>query len=304
MAWKGQGFNDSMKVSIVITTMNRADILTQRSLRSALGQEFNDFEVIVVDGGQDDTRKRVMQTKATYVWTPPIGLSNARNVGIKMSQGDYVVCLDDDNELLPQFLKKTVEKLDLYKDNPTIMAVRVGKLIKYVEKNFEDYAPAGDSKFQSIDWGWLIKREVFDVIQYDEAAQANEDMDFGIQYFKRYDAVSISEPLAIAFDIEGDPKKSLSFPSERELGGMDYFLKKNLKEYTDPNELRYLYRLAGRKYYRGGYKLKGLKYFWKSFWAAKRLEPLAHLMFILMGWTIYDKFMEIEERIGAAKRRI
>ena len=291
-----------MKASVVITTMDRADTLMHRSLKSALNQHFLDYEVIVVDGGQDDTKTQVLKTKARYYWTPPIGLSNARNFGIAQAKGEYVVCLDDDNELLPHFLRKTVALLDKYAADPTIMAVRVGKLIKYIDKNFEDYAPAVDNKFQSIDWGWLIKREVFNHIKYDEGAQANEDMDFGIQYFKMYDAVSINEPLAIAFDIEGDPKKSLSFPSKRELAGMDYFLKKNLKEYRDANELRYLYRLAGRKFYRGGHKMKGLRYFWKSFLAQKNIQSFLHLFFIFFGWKVYDTFMTFTERIGAKQR--
>ena len=294
-----------MKASIVITTMGRADILTQRSLKSALNQRTSyEYEVIVVDGGQDDTKARILKTKARYFWTPPLGLSNARNFGTAKSEADYVVCLDDDNELLPEFLEKTITELERYRNNPTVAAVHTSRLIKYVEKNFEDYAEARHGRFQSIDWGWLFKREIFNHIQYDEAMQANEDMDFGIRFFKMYDAVCIKEPLAIAFDVEGDPKASLSFPSARELGGMDYFLEKNLKEYKDPNELRYLYRLAGRKYYRGGYKLKGLGYFWKSFFAHKTLNSLAHLLMIHFGWTVYDQFMTITERIGASKRRI
>ena len=305
--------------SIIIPTYNRVDLLTQRSLKSALAQNFHHnfggllaaptplFEVIVVDDYSTDKTEEVVKRwqkkyKNLHYYKMPqnSGLSAVRNKGFSLAQGKYVACLDDDNELLPDFLKITIAKIELYREG--VDAISVGKLIKYVTKNFEDYAPAyHGQKFMAMDWGFLFKREVFDNLQYDENCHANDDTDFGIQFFKKYRCIGINKPLGIAFDSENE-KESLSFPSEREIQGMKYFMAKNEHEYTDPNEKRYLYRLMGRKMYKGGYKWIGLKYFWKSFWAVKRIEPLAHLIIILFGWWIYDQFMTLEERIGAKIR--
>ena len=292
-----------MTASIIITTKDRSNLLTQRALKSALGQNYFDgYEIIVIDDAGTDNTPEVMEfylkkhQNLSYVRLPENrGLSYARNYGIMRAKGEYIVCLDDDNELLPDFLTETIKEIG------TFAAVGVGRTIKY--KNFESYALPSIGKFTAIDWGWLIKKMVFDNIKYDEDLRANEDADFGIRFFKFFTAKVIDLPLAIAFDMD-DPKQSLSFPNERELKGIEFFLKKNLHEYeNESDELRYLYRLAGRKFYRGGFRLRGLGYFWKSFRAKIGLSSFLNLFFILFGWTIYDIFMTITERITAKKYR-
>lgn len=294
-----------MKASIVITTLNRAELLVQRSLKSALKQTFGDYEIIVVnDGGTDNTDEVIelyleahKNLRYFHIITNR-GLSAARNTGIKMAGGEYIVCLDDDNELMPDFLKKTVPFLD---ENKDYQAIGVGRVIQY--KDFADYVLPQVGKVSSIDWGWLIRKEVFDVIEYDEGLRANEDADFGIQFFKRYKAYILNELLTLAYDEFDDPRKSLSFPNEREMAGMLHFFAKNQHEYTDPKERWCLYRLMGRKFYRAGHRLMGIGFFWKGFWVYKTFRAFLHLFFILFGWKAYDVFMTLEEKIGARQRR-
>lgn len=288
--------NDATPVaSIIVTTYNRPKILKERSLRSALNQNFDSYEVIVVNDYPDATVS--LPEGVVYIHnTTNLGLSASRNIGIKSAKGKYVVCLDDDNELLPNFLKETVSKME---ENAGIHAVGVGRVIQY--KDFADYVVPKITNMSSIDWGWLMNKTIFKVIQYDELMRANEDTDFGIRFHKFFNAVVIDKPLAVAYDID-DPKLSLSFPNERELKGMAYFFEKNLKEYEDPKELWCLYRLMGRKFYRGGHKLKGLGYFWKGFMEYPRLRSFLHASIILMGWTIYDLFMTCEEKLSAKLR--
>ena len=285
--------------------------MAKRALRSALSQTFKDYEVIVIDdAGTDDTEKLVgvyMKThKNLKYYKSPInkGLSWARNYGVSISKGEYVVCLDDDNELMPKFLERTIQKMEAMCKAwrpDEIGGVSVGRIIKY--KDFEDYAqPYIGDTFTAVDWGWLLRREVFNEIKYDEDMRANEDTDFGLRFFKRFRWGALHEKLTIAFDAD-DPKESLSFPSKRELDGMTYFLKKNLHEYKDADELRCLYRLCGRKFYRGGFRLKGIGFFLKSFMAHKNLNSLANLFFIIFGWGIYNNFMTLTEKVGAKRRR-
>ena len=161
---------------------------------------------------------------------------------------------------------------------------------------YEDYAPPyNDEQFISLDWGWLIKIKVFDVIQYDENMFFNEDADFGLQFTKRFGYMPLHEPLQIAYAHEEGA--SHSSPNPRMIGSMDYYLEKNKKFYSDqPNELRYLYRLMGRRCYMGGLKRKGIEYFWKSFLAVKNWKTFKHLLFILLGWKVYNAYMVREEK--------
>lgn len=291
-------------VSIIIPTMNRAELLAQRALRSAINQNFKDYEIIVIDdAGTDDTKNMMKSYMARHnniryhKLAKNGGLSHARNFGIQCARGEYVVCLDDDNELAPDFLKETTSMLQM---NPDVHAIYTGRVIQYRE--FADQVFATLGKFTAIDWGWLMRKWIFNVIQYDEDLRANEDTDFGIRFFKLFRAMGVNKPLQVAHDELGDPKKSLSFPNERELNGMKLFFKKNLQEYDDPKELWCLYRLMGRKFYRGGFRLAGLRYLWLGFKGYRNLRSFLHLFFMCWGWTVYDIFMTLEERAGARMR--
>lgn len=289
------------KVSIIITTYNKSKILKKRSLKSALEQDFKDKEIIVVDHGSTDDG----ETKR-IVWSHPgviylrikenSGIvSTARNYGARIAKGEYIVFLDDDNELEPNYLSKTIPLLD---ESLDMAAVCTGRIVKH--SGYETYAKPyrsdrlGHEKFISLDWGWLIRKSVFYKIQYDEEMFFNEDMDFGLQFTDRFAFMSLDEPLQIAYAHEEG--ESHSSPNPKMLSAMDYFIKKNLHYYEDqPNELRYLYRLIGRRKYMAGLRLQGIKYFWKSFMVMKNWKTFKHFFFILLGWKIYNWYMTKEE---------
>ncbi len=283
---------DKVTVSVIINTYNRPELF-KRALLSVINQTYKDYEIIVVDDCSDKPYEHTIID--TYIrHKTNKGLSASRNTGIKVAKGKYIVTLDDDNELHKDYLKSMIPFLE---EKPR-EAVSCGRVIRY--KNFDDLAHIKVSPFTAIDWGWLIKREVFDEILYDEDLRANEDTDFGIQFFKKgFRAGCIQEPLTIAYDTPN----SLSFPDGRELNGMWRFFIKNNKEYeSHPNELRCLYRIMGRKFYRGQKQL-GINFFWLSFKAKPCLNSFLNLVFIHFGWYTYDKFMTLTEYVGSYTRR-
>jgi ADP-heptose:LPS heptosyltransferase/glycosyltransferase involved in cell wall biosynthesis len=107
----------SPRVSLVVSTVNRAGELT-RLMDSLLGQEFKDFEILVVDQNCDDRvvpilegyqsrlNIRRFQTLARY------GISSGRNDGWRRARGDVILFPDDDCWYPPWFLRKGVELLD------------------------------------------------------------------------------------------------------------------------------------------------------------------------------------------------
>src|SRR3990167_8199705 len=103
-------------VTIILTTKDRAHFLVERSLKSALLQTYTNYEVIVIDDAGKDNTEQIVSNYAhknknvRYIkFTINKGLSFARNYGIQQAKGEYIVCLDDDNELRPKFLERTVK---------------------------------------------------------------------------------------------------------------------------------------------------------------------------------------------------
>ena len=104
------------KVSVVISTHNRREML-KRAIDSVLKQTFQDFEIIVVDDGNEpaeEVAKSFSDARIRYVRheIPHRGAPAARNTGIRSSQGEFVAFLDDDDEWLPLKLQLQVKALD------------------------------------------------------------------------------------------------------------------------------------------------------------------------------------------------
>jgi len=94
-------------VSVILPTYNRAHLL-DRSIKSVLKQTYENFELIVVnDGSSDEIERRVkeyqkLDKRIKYVKNDKnLGVSSARNIGIKIAKGEFIAFQDDDDEWLP-----------------------------------------------------------------------------------------------------------------------------------------------------------------------------------------------------------
>lgn len=107
---------DKVKISIIVPVYNAEEYL-DRCLHSVLDQEFPSFEVILVDDGSTDSSPLICDR---YSGTDPrfltihqknSGVSAARNAGLNLAQGEYVMFLDSDDALLPYALDAMVDHL-------------------------------------------------------------------------------------------------------------------------------------------------------------------------------------------------
>lgn len=96
------------RFSIVIPTYNRAAFI-ETTIRSVLVQEFDDFEVIVVDDGSTDETEKVVAAiddpRIQYYWKQNEERAAARNAGASFSNGEYITFLDSDDLVYEQHLK-------------------------------------------------------------------------------------------------------------------------------------------------------------------------------------------------------
>ncbi len=95
--------------SVVTPVYNRA-ALVGRCIESVLRQPVDDWELILVDDGSTDDSVSVMRSYAdprirVIVSDANRGIGPSRNTGIDASTGEWIICLDSDDEFTPDALQ-------------------------------------------------------------------------------------------------------------------------------------------------------------------------------------------------------
>lgn len=106
------------KISVIIPVYNSEKYLN-KCLDSVFAQSFQDFEVILVnDGSQDssqdiiDAYKAVYPGKITAIVQENAGQASARNRGLDVAEGEYILFVDSDDYLRADAFEKTYSYAD------------------------------------------------------------------------------------------------------------------------------------------------------------------------------------------------
>ena len=108
------------KVSVIMPSFNSCRFI-EDAVNSVLNQSYKNLELIVVDGGSNDSTieliNKISATDSRLVIINNInddGPAHARQVGIEKSQGNYIAFLDADDYWLPE---KTEMQINFMEDN-------------------------------------------------------------------------------------------------------------------------------------------------------------------------------------------
>lgn len=106
------------RFSIIITVGEDTSSL-EGAVRSCLEQDFTDFEIIIVDSGERLGTQPLDKTwddlRISVIPAPGALSSAARNAGLEHSRGDYVLFLDQTDEIQQMWLTKAAERIALSK---------------------------------------------------------------------------------------------------------------------------------------------------------------------------------------------
>ena len=181
---------DQPLVSIVVPCFNDGHYLDD-SIRSVFNQTMTSFEVIVVDDGSTDpatiaTIDALPWSRTRVIRQANAGLSAARNTGMSAARGTYVVPLDADDVLEPQFLEKMVTSLER-KPEAAFAACRA-RLFEDIDAVWipRPYNPYQLLLSNSIIGCVLLRRDAYLAVGgYDEAMRhGNEDWELWIRLAK------------------------------------------------------------------------------------------------------------------------
>jgi glycosyltransferase involved in cell wall biosynthesis len=198
--------NHKSKVSIIIPTYNNKKYIGA-AVASALNQTYHNIEVIIVNDNSTDNTENVIREfkdpRITYLKLDANqGVSNARNIGIKQSTGEYIAFLDSDDMYLET---KIEEQINIFKTSQVsdIGVVYCGfKTIDERDVVLKEVFAKG-KKWDGITNGEfigatpLIKRECFKKAGlFDTNLKYFEDMDLYFRiYENKYSFACIRKPL-------------------------------------------------------------------------------------------------------------
>lgn len=117
--------NKQALVSIVIPCYNHGAFIAE-TIESVYQSNYPYLEVIVVDDGSKDNSKEVIGAlqvsypNLIYIHQPNAGPAAARNNGITTAKGKYILPLDADDLISPDYIPKAVEVLE---QNPSVKVV-------------------------------------------------------------------------------------------------------------------------------------------------------------------------------------
>jgi hypothetical protein len=121
-------------VSVITAAHNAAKYLPA-ALQSVLSQNYQDFELIIVDDGSTDETPYILKRFALrdprirYVRQQKSGASHARNTALALATGQFVAVMDSDDICYPQRLELQVAYLQEHKE-----CVCLGAAVEFIDE--------------------------------------------------------------------------------------------------------------------------------------------------------------------------
>lgn len=162
-------------ISIIITAYN-AEKTIERCINSILENEYNDYEIIVINDGSSDKTEKVIELfasdKIKYFSKKNTGVADSRNFGIEKAKGEYITFVDSDDyvsnnyfENLDKYLKQGI---DIIKRKATIINEKNNEKTKIEGPVFDEIT--GEQAFNELCfkdiyldtlWSYIIKKSLF-----------------------------------------------------------------------------------------------------------------------------------------------
>ena len=209
-------------IDIIVPVYNTPRSDLERCLNSILKQTFNNYKVYIIDDGSNDETKEYLddyvKDKNNFIvkHISNNGVSNARNLGIDISNSKYIAFVDADDTVESTFLE---EAYDLAEDNNldlivggynevldnTIIRTRLSEpglhifegdnIDKFTEKLLsgktnENNKEIGDCPTGRI-YTRLFKRNSIDNLRFDSNIHMSEDTLFMIDYVSKVNKIGV-----------------------------------------------------------------------------------------------------------------
>lgn len=183
--------------SIIIPTYN-SDKEIVKTINSILQQNYDNYEVIIIDDGSKDKTKSCIDKyckndKIKYFYQENSGVSSARNKGLSKASNEYIMFVDSDDELFDNALITCNEYINKYDADLysfgyiccTKKSIKSFNFSFFYSNNFDDYFKKMYSEFLfNPVWNKIYKKSIIEKhgILLDKEISIAEDLKFNINY--------------------------------------------------------------------------------------------------------------------------
>ena len=201
-----------MKFSIVIPCYKVEKYLSE-CVDSVLNQTFTDFEIILVDDGSPDRVPEICDEYAKkdirirVIHQKNGGLSRARNAGISVATGEYLICIDSDyfiakNDVLTRIAEKTKLGTDvvlygyqkLFESNNSLGGSDVPILNSVCSTSEMLFSVLGNNSYCGTAWTKAVKLSILHEHKIEfRPGMISEDIDWYLHlmcYAKTFDSIN------------------------------------------------------------------------------------------------------------------
>lgn len=181
-------------VSVIMPVYNASDFI-EEAIESVLSQEYTKWELLVInDGSIDDSEFKILKFKDLrihYFKQSNMGVSAARNLGLKNMSGEYFCFLDADDMFTTQSISS---RISIFNNSPQTMFVDGTVDIydkklqciyeKYIPKKVDDVIAELCKLSGNVFFGpsWMCKRDLKIDYKFDENISHGEDLYFYMKY--------------------------------------------------------------------------------------------------------------------------
>lgn len=138
--------------SIIIPVYN-SELYIEKCLNSILKQQFENFEVILIDDGSSDNSAKIIKSfkdhRIRYYYQKNLGPASARNNGAQRALGKYIIFVDSDDYLSDNALNDLAEAILKYDADMVVY--------NHIKFNGEKYEPFR----YSVDYGRVYNKVEF-----------------------------------------------------------------------------------------------------------------------------------------------
>lgn len=204
-------------ISVIIPVYN-AESYISRSIDSISSQDYRNIEIIIIDDGSTDSTKEIVtamsDNRIRYYYQINAGVSAARNYGISVAKGDYIIFADADDTYFENSFSKMVQILETSHAELACFGYRFdNKSIKKTDFIISDSFISRPMTFSELSvflgevpnapWGKVFLRSIVEAknIRFDVNVPYAEDTIFLLNYIAYIDKIVLSSDVVYYYNV-------------------------------------------------------------------------------------------------------